>query len=117
MLAARAALVAFFLYRMALSLVPLRPATMRTPCRSSSAMTHSRDGRGRMFCRHALVRALARWHFSSASAVEKVPRAMVLPAHWWTEQRRVYMYRNRIIVSFHVTYHIFIHKAMVRQNR
>jgi len=45
-------------------------------------MTHSRVGFGRIVERQALVRAFARAHFSSASAEGKVPRAMVLPAHY-----------------------------------
>ena len=34
--------------------------------------------------RHARVNALARAHFSSASSRENVPKAMVLPAHYYT---------------------------------
>jgi len=45
-------------------------------------MTHSRVGFGRIVDRQALVRALARAHFSSASPEGKVPRAIVLPAHY-----------------------------------
>jgi hypothetical protein len=45
-------------------------------------MTHSRVGLGRIVDRHALVRAFALAHFSSASATEKVPSAIVFPAHY-----------------------------------
>jgi len=45
-------------------------------------MTHSRVGLGRIVERHARVKALARAHLSSASPFWKVPRAMVLPAHY-----------------------------------
>eukprot|EP00580_Thalassiosira_gravida_P007581 CAMPEP_0201641116 /NCGR_PEP_ID=MMETSP0493-20130528/23381_1 /ASSEMBLY_ACC=CAM_ASM_000838 /TAXON_ID=420259 /ORGANISM="Thalassiosira gravida, Strain GMp14c1" /LENGTH=50 /DNA_ID=CAMNT_0048114961 /DNA_START=12 /DNA_END=164 /DNA_ORIENTATION=- len=44
-------------------------------------MTHSLVGLGRIVERHARVKALARAHFSSASAWGKVPRAIVFPAH------------------------------------
>lgn len=45
-------------------------------------MTHSLLGFGRIVDLQARVKALARAHFSSASAEGKVPRAMVLPAHY-----------------------------------
>lgn len=73
--------------------LPKRPETTRTPSLSSSNMTHSRVGLGRIVERHARVRALARAHLSSASPWGKVPRAMVLPAHFvskvsgWNEIR------------------------------
>ena len=60
---------------------PNLPLTTRTPNRSSSAITHSRVGFGRIVDRQALVKAFALAHFSSASPDGKVPRAMVLPAH------------------------------------
>ena len=54
---------------------------VRTCNLSNSNITHSLLGLGRMVDLQARVRALARAHFSSASAEGKVPRAMVLPAH------------------------------------
>ena len=71
------------------ALRPKRPLTTRTPRRSSSSMTHSRLGLGRMEERQARVNALALAHFSSASAAGKVPKAMVLPAHCWLSVERV----------------------------
>lgn len=62
--------------------LPKRPETTRTPKRSSSNITHSRVGLGRIVERHARVKALALAHLSSASPCGKVPRAMVLPAHY-----------------------------------
>ena len=46
-------------------------------------MTHSRVGFGRIVERQALVSAFARAHFSSASVEGNVPRAIVLPAHYF----------------------------------
>ena len=66
--------------------LPNLPLTTRTPRRSSSVMTHSRVGFGRIVDRQALVRAFARAHFSSASEEGKVPRAIVLPAHYNQEK-------------------------------
>ena len=51
-------------------------------------MTHSRVGFGRIVERQALVRAFARAHFSSASADGKVPRAIVLPAHYSIQAKK-----------------------------
>ena len=67
---------------------PNRPLTTRTPSRSSSSMTQSLLGFGRMVLRHARVKALARAHFSSASAEGNVPKAIVFPAHYIFEFRR-----------------------------
>lgn len=61
---------------------PNRPLTTRTPNLSNSCMTHSRVGLGLIVDLQALVKAFARAHFSSASAEEKVPNAIVFPAHY-----------------------------------
>ena len=76
--------------------LPSLPLTTRTPSRSSSCMTHSRVGFGRIVERQALVKAFARAHFSSASVEGNVPRAIVLPAHY-VQRRGMKKVRNTFV--------------------